>query len=166
MAHRSAPSPDRKVAARRRDEWRQWLPCRLVPVDGSSRADLVSPPDGQCTSAAWSPTGAGCTSRRTPAAPSHVWRQRYPDGAPEQITFGPTEQEGTAITSDGKYLITSMGLQQASIWLHDANGDRKLTDERYVTQPTLAPLRHADVLPGEDHSSRAVRPAESSGRWI
>ena len=34
----------------------------------------------------------------------HIWRQRYPDGTPEQITFGPTEQEGTAITSDGKHV--------------------------------------------------------------
>jgi hypothetical protein len=31
-----------------------------------------------------------------------------------------------------------MGLQQASIWIHDQSGERKLTDERYVTQPTMA----------------------------
>ena len=42
---------------------------------------------------------------------------------------GPTEQEGTALTPDGKYLITSMGLQQASISLKNASGDRQLTSE-------------------------------------
>jgi hypothetical protein len=57
----------------------------------------------------------------------HIWRQRYPDGMPEQITFGPTEQEGTAITRTVKYLITSMGLQQSSVWLHDRGGERSAT---------------------------------------
>jgi eukaryotic-like serine/threonine-protein kinase len=69
----------------------------------------------------------------------HIWRQRYPDGTPEQITSGPTEQEGTAVTLDGKYLITSMGLQQASIWLHDTQGDRALTSEGFAMLPTMAP---------------------------
>jgi Tol biopolymer transport system component len=32
-----------------------------------------------------------------------------------------------------------MGLQQSSIWLHDAGGERKLTDEGYVTQPAMSP---------------------------
>ena len=59
------------------------------------------------------------TSRRMPAGLYHIWRQRYPDGTPEQITVGPTEQEGTAITLDGQHLITSMGLHRAAVWLHD-----------------------------------------------
>src|ERR1700680_4446303 len=66
------------------------------------------------------------------------WRQKYPDGVPEQITFGPTEQEGTAVTPDGKYLITSMGLQQTSISLHDSTGDRALTSEGFAMLPTSA----------------------------
>jgi len=69
----------------------------------------------------------------------HVWRQRYPSGTPEQITFGPTEQEGTALTPDGKYLITSMGLQQASISLKDPSGDRQLTSEGFAMLPTMLP---------------------------
>jgi len=69
----------------------------------------------------------------------HIWRQRYPDGLPEQITSGPTEQEGTAITPDGKYLITSMGLQQAAVWIHDGNGDRALTSEGFAMLPVMAP---------------------------
>jgi hypothetical protein len=38
---------------------------------------------------------------------THLWRQRSPDGSPEQITFGPTEEDGLAVMPDGKSLITS-----------------------------------------------------------
>src|SRR5213079_1957109 len=51
----------------------------------------------------------------------------------------PTEEEGTALTPDGKYLITSMGLQQASISLKDASGDRALTSEGFSMLPTTLP---------------------------
>ena len=67
----------------------------------------------------------------------HVWRQAFPSGQPEQITFGPTEQEGTAITPDGRYLITSMGLQRASLILHDKDTSKPLTDEGFAMQPVL-----------------------------
>ena len=139
MAHRSAPSPDGKSLLVVEMTGNTWRPCRLVPIDGSSSGRLVSPLESQCTSAAWSPDGRWMYFSSNAGGAFHIWRQRYPDGMPEQVTFGPTEQEGTAVTPDGKYLITSMGLQQASLWLHDANGDRKLTDERYVTQPIMAP---------------------------
>jgi DNA-binding winged helix-turn-helix (wHTH) protein/Tol biopolymer transport system component len=141
MAHRSAASPDGKSLLVVEMTGGTFGPCRLVPVDGSSAGRLVSPPDSQCTSAAWSPDGRWMYFSSNAGGAFHIWRQRYPDGMPEQMTFEPTEQEGTAITADGKYLITSMGLQQASLWLHDADGDRKLTDERYVTQPTMLASR-------------------------
>jgi DNA-binding winged helix-turn-helix (wHTH) protein/Tol biopolymer transport system component len=139
MAHRSAASPDRKSLLVVEMKAGTWLPCRLMPVDGSSVGRPVSPPDAQCTTAAWSPDGQWMYFSSNAGGAFHIWRQRYPDGMPEQITFGPTEQEGTAITPDGKFLITSMGLQQSSIWLADAAGERKLTDEGYVTQPTMSP---------------------------
>jgi hypothetical protein len=44
---------------------------------------------------------------------SHLWRQRFPDGSPEQITFGPTEEEGVAVEKTGRSLITSAGLHEA-----------------------------------------------------
>ena len=31
----------------------------------------------------------------------HLWRQAYPNGSPEQITFGATEEEGIAMAPDG-----------------------------------------------------------------
>jgi DNA-binding winged helix-turn-helix (wHTH) protein/Tol biopolymer transport system component len=140
MAHRSAPSPDGHWLLVVEMTGGTWQPCRLVRADGSSAGKAVSPPGAQCTSAAWSPDGRWMYFSSNAGGAFHIWRQRFPDGEPEQITFGPTEQEGTAITPDGKYLITSMGLQQASIWLHDAAGERKLTDEGWASQPAVSPL--------------------------
>jgi len=137
MAHRSAPSPDGKSLLVVEMNGGTWLPCRLVAVDGSSASRPVGPQESQCTSAAWSPDGRWMYFSSNAGGAYHVWRERYPDGAPEQVSFGPTEQEGTAVTPDGKYLITSMGLQQASIWLHDAGEERQLTDEGYAIQPTV-----------------------------
>src|SRR6185295_19611150 len=117
MAHRSARSPDGKSLLLVEMDGGSWLPCRLMPFDGSSTGRPVGPLEAQCTTAAWSPDGRWMYFSSNAVDGFHIWRQRYPDGVPEQITFGPTEQEGTAITSDGKYLITSMGLQQADIWL-------------------------------------------------
>jgi len=67
----------------------------------------------------------------------HLWRQRYPIGEPEQITFGPTEQEGIAVTPDGGSLVTSAGIRQSSVWLHDANGDRQISFEGFAALPGL-----------------------------
>ena len=136
MAHRSALSPDGKSLLIVEMDGGSWMPCRLMPFDGSSLGRQVAPPEAQCTTAAWSPDGKWMYFSSNAGGGFHIWRQRYPDGAPEQVTSGPTEQEGTAITQDGKYLITSMGIQQASVWLHDANGDRQLTSEGYALRPT------------------------------
>ena len=62
----------------------------------------------------------------------HVWRQRFPDGPPEQVTSGPTEEEGLAVAPDGKSLITSVGLTQRSVWFHDASGERQISLEGYA----------------------------------
>ena len=93
----------------------------------------------------------------------HIWRQRYPDGEPEQITFGPTEQEGTAITPDGRYLITAMGLYRATIWLHSASGERQLTDSGYAVKPAMAPsgsrlfyLKRVEASQGQASGSSPV----------
>jgi DNA-binding winged helix-turn-helix (wHTH) protein/Tol biopolymer transport system component len=139
MAHRSAASPDKRSLLVVEMVGGTWTPCRLIPLDSSSSGRRVGPREGQCTSAAWSPDGRWMYFSSNSGGAFHIWRQRYPDGMPEQITFGPTEQEGTAITSDGRYLITSMGLQQSSLWLGGKDGERQLTTERYVTQPSLDP---------------------------
>lgn len=63
----------------------------------------------------------------------HVWRQRFPDGKPEQVSSGTTEEEGIAMAPDGRTFVTSVGIVQSSIWMHDQRGDRQLTFEGYAT---------------------------------
>jgi eukaryotic-like serine/threonine-protein kinase len=58
IAHRSARSPDGKWMLVVEMDASEWLPCRLIPLDGSSTGHAVGPLDGQCTTAAWSPEGA------------------------------------------------------------------------------------------------------------
>jgi len=139
MAHRSALSPDHKSVLIVEMDGGGWLPCRLMPFDGSSTGRTVGPPEAQCTTAAWSPDGRWMYFSSNADGGFHIWRQRYPDGVPEQITSGPTEQEGTAITGDGEYLITSMGTQQGTVWLHDTQGDRPVTSEGFAMLPVMAP---------------------------
>jgi len=69
----------------------------------------------------------------------HLWRQRFPDGKPEQLTFEPNEQEGIAMAPDGKSLITAVGTRQSTIWYHDESGDRQITSQGQAMLPTLAP---------------------------
>jgi hypothetical protein len=66
---------------------------------------------------------------------NHIWRQRFPDGQPQQITSGPTEEEGIAMAPDGRSFITAVGLENASLWLHDADGERQLSVEGNATEP-------------------------------
>src|SRR4030095_7603061 len=58
---------------------------------------------------------------------NHIWRQRFPDGAPEQITFGPTAEQGIAMAADGRSFVSAVAMQDMSIWLHDASGERQIS---------------------------------------
>jgi Tol biopolymer transport system component len=69
----------------------------------------------------------------------HIWRQRFPDGTPEQVTSGPTEEEGIAVAPDGRSLITSVGLRQSPVSIHDATGDRQVSVEGYAFRPKFTP---------------------------
>lgn len=72
------------------------------------------------------------------AGSAHLWRQRFPDGKPEQITFGPYEEEGVAVTPDGRSLVTSVGTRRSTIWLHDNTGERPVSSEGYALRPRLS----------------------------
>ena len=39
----------------------------------------------------------------------HTWRQLFPHGMPEQVTFGATEEEGIAMWPDGRSFAASVG---------------------------------------------------------
>jgi eukaryotic-like serine/threonine-protein kinase len=119
-----------------------WAPCKLIPADGRSPVRPVGP-EGECTSAGWSPDGSWMYFIATVEGHSHLWQQRYPIGQPEQVTFGPTEEEGVAVAPDGHSVITSMGVDESDIWIHDAAGERSLSSEGevlgYMTPPAFAP---------------------------
>ncbi len=140
MAHFSYLSPDRKsVLVVEMGPTGKWGRCRLVPFDGHSAGEPVGPA-GACRFAAWSPDGRWMYFSALVAEHSHLWRQRYPNGVPEQITFGPTEEETVVASPDGHSLISSvtLGHDQDRIWIHDASGERALTTEGYAHRPWLS----------------------------
>jgi DNA-binding winged helix-turn-helix (wHTH) protein/Tol biopolymer transport system component len=130
MVHLSYASPDRKWAlAVEMDP--VWQPCRVIPMDGSSAGWQVGPP-GKCTAAAWSPDGKWMYFGAEVEGNHRLWRQRFPTGQPEQITSGPAEQAGVAVTPDGRSLITSIGMRQSAVWIRDVRGERAISSEGYV----------------------------------
>ncbi len=139
MAHYSYLSPDHRwVLIVEMGETRAFGPCRLVPFDGSSHGRQVGP-QGICLSAGWSPDGKWMYFSVDVASGSHLWRQRFPAGTPEQITFGATSEGGVAVAPDGKSIITSIGMYEASVRMHDANGDRAISAEGIDSNPSLSP---------------------------
>ena len=85
----------------------------------------------------------------------HIWRQRFPTGKPEQITSFATEEEGIALAPDGRSLISSVGTEQSTVWLHDPHGDRQLTSEGYAYTPSVSPDGSKVYYLVRDGSSRA-----------
>ena len=57
------------------------------------------------------------------------------------MTFGTTQEDGIAMSPDGRSFVTSVGTVQSSVWLHDAKGERELTFEGYSTFGTIVPAR-------------------------
>jgi eukaryotic-like serine/threonine-protein kinase len=140
MAHRSYLSPDGKwVLVVEMDQDHLWLPCRLVSMDGSAPARYVGPLGGGCTVAAWSPDGKWMYFTASPGGVNHTWRQHFPNGQPEQITSGPTEEEGIAMAPDGRSFVTAVAVQNTSLWVHDAKGERQISMEGNGYNPRFTP---------------------------
>jgi dipeptidyl aminopeptidase/acylaminoacyl peptidase len=139
MAHYSYLSPDRRsvLVVEMTGAHAFTQPCRLVPFDGSSAGRQVGP-RGTCLSAAWSPDGRWMYFAVVVGGASHLWRQRFPDGAPEQITFGPLEEEGIAVAPDGRSLVTSIGMRRSAVWIRDAAGERAVVSEGYASAPRFS----------------------------
>jgi eukaryotic-like serine/threonine-protein kinase len=148
MAHRSYISPNHKwtlVVWMAPDA--RFRPCKLVPFEDSSAARSVGPPNAACTAAAWSPDGRWMYFSSSAGGSLHNWRQRFPDGIPEQITFGATEEEGIAVAPDGRSFVTSVGSAATSAWVHDHGRDHQITSEGAV---------HVSFGSPDDTSTRAV----------
>jgi Tol biopolymer transport system component len=138
MAHRSAISPDHKWVLVAHMDNGGWLPCLVVPFGGGSAGRVVGPKGGGCTYAAWSPDGAWMYFSSDAGGRFHLWRQRFPDGVPQQVTSGATEEEGIAIAPDGRSLITSVGSVQSTVMLHDAKGERQISSENFAESPEFS----------------------------
>jgi serine/threonine protein kinase len=139
MAHRSYASPDGDWVLVAEMDVRSWLPCRLVSMNGKSPGKPVGPMSAQCTDAAWSPDGAWMYFTAKTTDGIHIWRQRFPDGRPEQVTSGVATEEGIAFAPDGRSFITSIGTSQSTVWVRDDRGERQLTSEGYGFLPSISP---------------------------
>jgi serine/threonine protein kinase len=151
MAHRSAVSPDDAWVLVAEMDSPVWQPCRLVPIEGQSVGRRVGP-DGQCTSAAWSPDGKWMYFSSNSTGAFHIWRQQFPSGAPEQLTHGPTEEEGIAPDPDGRSILTSVGSRHQSIWVHDERGEREISREGYAFVPSIPNGSTSQPLPADGRS--------------
>lgn len=140
MAHRSQLSPDGKWVLVVEMDIRSWLPCRLVPFDGSTRGDRVGRPiPSQCTSAAWSRDGRWMYFAANTGDGFHIWRQRFPDGPVEQVTRGATEEDEISFDHNSGTLIAAIGSRQSTVWIHENGRDRQLTSEGFAFFPTISP---------------------------
>jgi Tol biopolymer transport system component len=139
MAHHSYLSPDGKwVLLVVMDAQGALTRCRVVPFQGGGKEQLVGPENAICNSGAWSPDGKWIYLTTNAGGRFHIWRQRFPDGPPEQVTTGATEEEGIAMQSDGKALYTSVGTFDNAVWIHDENGDHELSSEGNTFASTLS----------------------------
>jgi serine/threonine protein kinase len=140
MAHRSYLSPDgKRVLVVEMDNQGEIGPCRVVSFDGTGSARIVGPPGATCTFGGWSPDSKWLYLSSNEGGKFHIWRQQFPDGTPEQITSGPTEEEGIALAADGKSLITSVGIKDSTVWVHDPQGEHQISSEGYAAAPQFSP---------------------------
>lgn len=138
MAHRSFLSPRGDWVIVAEMDTGKWLPCRLVSFDGSSPGRHVGPDPAQCTYAGWTPDGNWMYFSADTGGGFHTWRQRFPDGKPEQVTSGVTEEHGISFAPDGKSFVTSVGESQSALWVHDSKGERQITFEGYAYLPSFS----------------------------
>jgi Tol biopolymer transport system component/predicted Ser/Thr protein kinase len=169
MAHYSYLSPDRQsVLIAEMDRTATFQTCRLTPFDGGAVGKQVGP-HGICTAAGWSPDGRWMYFTVEIDGASHLWRQRFPDGRPEQLTFGPTEEDGVSVAADGRSLVTAVGQRRSTIWIHDEKGERQVGVEGLVYHPSLSRdgrrLYYLRQQNSANTSSNELRATElSSGR--
>jgi eukaryotic-like serine/threonine-protein kinase len=140
MATRSVASPDGKWAlVAEMSAYGNWDRCRVVPMDGGSHGRQVGP-RAPCSFAAWSPDGKWMYLTSKAGGLYHVWRQRFPDGKPQQFTSGITEEEGIAVAPDGRSLVTAVAIENSTLWIHNARGERQISVlEGNAADPKFAP---------------------------
>ena len=144
MDHYSFASPDRTSAlVVEMDSNGDWDRCRLISLETTAPPRLVGP-EGGCPSAGWSPDGSWMYFIASVEGQSHLWRQRFPNGQAQQITFGPTEEDGLAVDTDGHSVITAMGVHESALWIHDEKGERPVSSEGEIVNELTPPTFTAD----------------------
>jgi len=169
MAHRSLASPDRKwVLISSEMDDNGWLPCRLLPLDGSGPGRQVGPLKAQCFHAGWSPDGRWMFFSADTGSGSHIYRQGFPDGPVVQLTFGPGEEESFAVSPDGRSLVASVGSKEASVMVHTAAGDKPIAQEGFSRDPTFAPdgKRVVYIWTVASENDAGVRPENDAGEVL
>ena len=130
MVHHSYLSPDgRWVLLVAMDNRGELGPCQVVPFDGSGGARVVGPSQATCTF--WrlvTRRQMGLRQFKSRRPVSHLAAEISRRTA-QQVTSGTTEEEGIAMSPDGKSLLTSVGVRDNTVWIHDAGGDRQLSSE-------------------------------------
>src|SRR6202046_173671 len=140
MAHLSRLSPDHKTLLIDLEmDLNGWLPCRIMPFDGSKPPVVGGPPDAQCQNGAWSPDWNWIYMAVVSTAGHHIFRQHFPDGAPEQLTFGPSEEDGVTISPNGRTLVTSIGNSESNVILHTPAGEKQMSSEGYSSLMSFSP---------------------------
>jgi len=140
MAHQSMASPDRKwvLISDEMDE-KGWLPCRLVPFDGSNPGRRVGPEKSTCLDAAWTPDGRWMFFIANTGSGYHIYRQRFPGGPVVQLSFGPGDEDSLAISPDGSFLVASVGTLENTTVVHTAAGDRQISAEGFARDSQFTP---------------------------
>src|SRR5579859_531284 len=114
------------------------LPCQVVPFSGG-KARFVGPQTGSCIEASWSPDGKWMYFNSDAGSHGyHIWRQAFPNGGPQQLTAGLTEETGLAVTPDGSSLITSVGSNASTVWVKNRDGERQISSEGYCYHARLS----------------------------
>jgi hypothetical protein len=89
----------------------------------------------------------------------HIWRQKVGERLAKQVTAtAATEEQGVAVFPDGRSLVTSIGSEQNTVWLHDSRGDRQITSQGYAYQPRLSP--------DGKHLYYLLRSGTSTNTWV
>jgi Tol biopolymer transport system component len=138
LAHWSSLSPNSKWVLVVEDDSKGFMSCHLVPFAGGGNRKQVGPIPSQCTDAEWSPDGQWMYFSADVGDGYHLWRQRFPGGTAEQLTFGATEENGIAVAPDGRSLVTAVGSEQSTIWLHTPKGERQISSEGFAYKPSLS----------------------------
>ncbi len=166
MAHHTYLSPDGEhVLVIEMNSRGELGPCRVAPFHPPGEIREVSPPGKRCIDGAWSPDGKWLYLNFESDL-LHIWRMRYPNGQLQQFTPGPTSQENIAMAPDGKSLITSVGTQDMSVWVHTSQGENQITADGNSSMPQFSPNgkhlyyllenseTHADELWMQDRESQ------------